>query len=367
MEKYSDKIVAFAGENLDAYKLFEDYFDTYRAETGKTGVAFDTSKSLKDKETILNQQIILEIERVSNMKNTQNLPTAVFALNPNVIWATYAVISAMTDLVLPRTLIDSIGMYTEVRVGDFGDSFAFNVSPRDLFAISKHGRGRRRTELHKQFKGQVTVIPELREVTVGVALYRVLAGQESLAEFVMKLVRSIESQMAYDCYSAFDTAMGALPNTPTNEALRVVGAWDAKTAVELAQKVSAWNNGAEPIFVGTKLALSNILPNDANYRYDFDSPYVKVGFIPVFNGYSCLVLPQIADWENPFALRLDDTRIYIIAPSVGKPIKLCLEGATLTNTTGTFDAANLEQTTTLFKSWGTAVATSSVAALYDMP
>lgn len=367
MEKYSDKIVSFAGDNIDVYKLFEDYFDTYRAETGKTGVSFDTTKSLKDKETILNAQILCEIERVSNMKNTQNLPTAVFAMNPNVVWATYAVISAMTDLVLPKVIIDSIGMYTEVRVGDFGDNFSFKVSPRDLFVVSKHGRGRRRTELHKQFKGEVIVTPELREVTVGVALARVLAGQESLAEFVMKLVQSIESQMAYDCYAAFNTAMGNLPNTPANQALRVVGAWDAQTAVQLAQRVSAFNGGVKPIFVGTQLALSNILPNDANYRYELDSAYVKVGYIPVFQGYNCLVLPQIADWENPFAVKLDDTRIYIMATSVGKPVKLCLEGSTLTNATGTFDAANLEQTTTLFKSWGVGIATSAVAACYDMP
>lgn len=368
MSKFSDKIIAFAGaDNLTVYEQFQDYFNHYRNEVYNAKTAtFDTSVSLEEKEAKINEGLIGEIERVAQVSNVGNLPTAVFALNPNVIWATFAVVSAMVDLVLPKTIIETTGLYTEVRVGDWGDNFAFDVTPRDLFMVSKHGRGRRRVEANKQFKGQITVFPELREVTVQVSLYRVLAGKESLAEFVMKVVRSIETQMAYDCYVAFNTAMNALPTTPVNQELQITGAFDQNTMVTLAQKVSAFNNGAKPILVGTQVALSSVLPNDANYRYLLESDYVKIGYIKTLAGYDTLVLPQVADWENPFGLLLDDTKIYIIAPQAGKPVKLCIEGSTLTNTINHFDSANLESTTTLMKSWGTGVATSAVAALYTL-
>lgn len=363
MAIYADNIVKFAGENMSVYESFRDYFNHYKAQNYGSKVTFDTSKDLVQKEEAINKALFSEIERVSQVSNVGNLPMASFAMNPNVIWATFAVIGAMVDMVLPETVIEDTGLYTDVRVGDWGDSFSFDVQPRDLFLVSKHGRGRRKVESTKQFKGQVNVIPEAREITVQVSLYRVLAGKESLAEFAIKAIRSLETQMAYDCYVAFNTAMNNLPTTPTNTSLKVTGAFNQNTLVELAQKVSAWNGGMRPIIVGTKTALSKAVPANSNYRYDIESNYVKVGYLQTISGYDTLELPQVADWENPFATLLDDDKLYIIAPQ-SKPVKLCLEGNTLSNTTQHFDNANLQSDTTMIKSWGTAVATSAVAGLY---
>ncbi len=134
-----------------------------------------------------------------------------------------------------KLLVDSIGMYTDVRFGGFGDSFAFDVAPRDLFVVSKHGHAKRTAEVHKQFKGQVTIVPELREITTQVSLYKVLAGKESLADFVMRCVRSIETQMSIDCYKAFDAAMTNLPTTPVNGQLKATG-YDQSTLVRFCSE-----------------------------------------------------------------------------------------------------------------------------------
>jgi hypothetical protein len=355
-------VMNFAGESVDIYNKFKDYFNQFKAVNYGSKASFDNSKSLDEKEAIVNAGLMKEIERVAGITNVSNLPAEVFAMNPNVQWATFAVVSAMVDMVLPETIIDSIGVYTDVRTGGYGDSFAFDVKPRDLFVVSKHGKARRSTEATKQFVGQKTIQTELREITVQVSLYRVLAGKESLAEFVMKVIRSMETQMAYDCYTTFDTAMSNLPTTPTNGELKVTGAFDQATFVKLAQRVAAYNGGAKPIAIGTLGAVSKILPSNANYRYDIASDYVKVGYIPNISGVDVMVLPQVADWKNPYKLALDDTKIYIISAGAQKPVKLCLEGSTFSNTTGTFDNANLTQTTTMFKSWGTGVCTNAIAA-----
>jgi hypothetical protein len=74
-----------------------------------------------------------------------------------------------------------------------------------------------------------------------------------------------------------------------------------------------------------------------------------------------MALPQVAAWATPFSLALDDAKIYLVSPSSQKLVKLVLEGSTLSNTTGVYDNANLTQSTTLFKSWGSAIATNSAA------
>ena len=85
----------------------------------------------------------------------------------------------------------------------------------------------------------------------------------TLAEFVRKAVMSIETQMRYDIYDAFAAAMNSLPNVSGDSQLRFSG-WSQDDAIALAQKVSAWNGGKQPIFLGTKLALSKILPASTN-------------------------------------------------------------------------------------------------------
>jgi hypothetical protein len=171
--------------------------------------------------------------------------------------------------------------------------------------------------------------------------------------------------MTVDVYNTFATAMAALPASPANTALRVSG-YSQADLVDLATKVTAFNAGQKAIVMGTRKALLNVLPDDANYRYMLESEYVKLGYVRTINNYDVMPLEQVADWENPFALKLDDTKLWIVSPSSQKLVKLCLEGSTLSNTTAPFDNADLTQSTTLTKSYGQAIATNSVAATIEL-
>jgi hypothetical protein len=53
----------------------------------------------------------------------------------------------------------------------------------------------------------------------------------------------------------------------------------------------------------------------------------------------------------------------VLAPSAGKPVKVVIEGSTMTNTSNFWDKADLSQTTTLMKDWGVGIATSGVCGL----
>jgi hypothetical protein len=93
---------------------------------------------------------------------------------------------------------------------------------------------------------------------------------------------------------------------------------------------------------------------------------VKVGYLRDFQGTDIMVLPQVADWQTPFGLKLSDERIWLVSPSSQKLIKVVLEGNVLSYTSDVYANANLIQTSTLIKSWGTAVATNAVAATIQL-
>jgi hypothetical protein len=228
-------------------------------------------------------------------------------------WATFAVVSAMIDMILPESIIDTIGAYAEVRTIGWGDTAVFDVEPRDLFVVSKAGRGQRSTEVHKQFRGTISITPVMHELTVAVSLYKVLAGQESLANFVAKVVRSLETQLSTETYDVFAAGMAALPTTATT-GLQVAG-FSQASLVRLCQQVSAWNQGSKAVICGTQLALVNVLPDDGNYRYTLNDEFFTLGYVKTAFGFDVLAFPQVADLTTPFGMRLAGDRLWIISPS----------------------------------------------------
>jgi len=362
--KIPANVMAFSQGKTEVYEAFRDYFNQYKSINGNKVVQFDNTVSFEEKGAKMHKALLGEISRVSGIGNMSEFKPEVWASHPTYNWASFAVIDAMIDMILPETLVDSMGIYSDIRTGGYGDSFKFTVKPRDLFVVSKAGKGKRTSEVHKQFDGVVTAIPEEHDITVQVSLYRVLAGEENLADFVLKAVRSIETQMTVDAYNAFNTAMGNLATGAGN--LRVAG-YTQDAAVNLAQTVTAYNQGAKAVFLGTQIALSAILPTNANFRYTLDSDFVKLGYVQTAFNYDALVLPQVADWTNPFNMLLDNKRIYVVSPSSQKIVKMCLEGSTTAQATGVYDNANLTQTTTLKKNWTAIVATNSIGGVITLP
>ncbi len=365
MNKLPFEVMKFAGKDTSIYDSAIEYYKRYMNENHGRKFSCVTTTPLETMEAALNESILKEIGKFSFLPNFNltDFPLQTWARHPNFEFAAFAIIANVVEAILPIALVDSIGAYTDIRTIGYGDTAAFNIEPRDLFLVSQAGRGMRQGEIKRQFPGQVTLNPVQHEMTVGVSLYRVLAGEESLARFAMKAVASLEDQMAREAYSTFATAMDALPSTPGNGQLKATG-WSQDTFVNFAQKVTAWNGGNKAVLMGTQRALAQVLPDNANFRFDLESDYVKVGFIKDFAGYSVIGLPQVADWSSatPFGLILDDTKLWIASPSANKLVKLVLEGQTMSAATGPFDASNLMQTNTFYKSWITGIATNSIAA-----
>lgn len=347
------------GTSKDLFLGFADLYNHYRSEIlKKEGLVYTKTTSLDEKEKTMNALLQREIVKYSGANIQGIIPPEMLVSNPLYQWATFAVVNTLVDMVIPDTIVDSIGMYTDIKTGDYGNNFSFDIKPNDLFYVTRSGKGVRHAEVQKSYNGQVVVTPVEHDITVQVNLYRVLSGKESLAEFAIKSLRSIETEMAYDAYTAFSGAMNNLPTTPGSE-LQYTG-FSTANAIDLIQKVTSYNNESKAILVGTLKAVNRILPTDTNYRYSLDSDYVKLGYVQNFAGTDVLVLPNKADWKNQYKSLLDDNKIYVVSPSAQKIVKLCIEGSTQAITGDTYGNANLTQETTLKKMWATGVATNAI-------
>jgi hypothetical protein len=373
--KLPSSVINFAAGDpvrVGFFEEFKDYWNQYRSENGPKDkhYAFSTTDAagkpitFAEKENLLNAHLKREIGKLAQV-DFSAMPLEQLITNPQVKWATFAIVDQLIDSILPDTIIDSIGSYCEVRTGDWASTFSFDIRPRDLFAVSAAGFGMRTAEVRKQYDGQVTINPVMHQIAVGVNLYRVLAGLESLAWFVAKAVKSMETAVNKEVYDVFAAAMVALSTSPAATSLQVSG-YSQDTLLNLAQKVQAWSGGANPLVLGTRRALAKVLPDDANYRYDIESEFVKVGYMRQISGVPTFELPQVADWSSPFATVLSDSYLYVIAPGTDKLVKLCLEGGTLSNTTDTFGQATLTMDTNIWKKWKAGVVTSSVAGIIDL-
>lgn len=369
--KLPSNVVEFAAGDTSLYESFRDYWHQFVAETTGKKYTFSTIDkdgkpiTLRDKEQAINAALLREVGRKANFDIT-SVPLEQAMTHPTVCWAVGNIVSTMIEAILPDTIIDSTAPYAEVRTVGYGESGIFDIQSRELFLVSRAGQASmREAEMHKGFEGQVSVNPEMRQITVGgVSLYRLLAGLESLSRFTIKAIRSIETAMTQDIYDVFDDAMAALDATATT-GLRVTGYTQADM-VQLAQRVSGYMGGAAPVMLGTKVALQSVLPDDPNYVYDIESPFITLGHVRNISGVSIFELPQVANWNSPFSTYLDDTRLYIVAPGADKLVKVVLGGATISNVTGTFDKATMLQNATFWKSWKAAIVTSSLAATIDL-
>lgn len=136
-----ESLVTFAGGNekaLDTYKGMRDYYFHYMsAVENKQGYGdFDASVSLDEKEEKMHNALLAEVERVSGCPRG-NMPFEAWSMSPQVKWATFAVVGAMIDAVLPDTIIKSVGLYTEMHTVGFGETVEFEVQPNSIFTVSQ--------------------------------------------------------------------------------------------------------------------------------------------------------------------------------------------------------------------------------------
>jgi hypothetical protein len=357
-----DNVKTFAAENADLASAMKEYAHNVLMERKGDVKAF-SAHSKDEMEGLIDKAFAAEIARRSNFAlptDGKNDSMKRYSMNPMVKYFADEIANSMIDMILPDTLMNSsIRYFADFQFADLGDSITWDVKSNALFTVSKADYRKRNTNVQRSFDTTVTMTGTNHMITVADNLFNILVGRAHIASDVMKATISIETQMLFEAYEAFTTAMDKVTGN------LLVSNYSEKSLIKLAQTVTAYNNGRKAVILGTPVALKSVLPSNSNYRYLLSDEYVRLGHLQTFNNYDVLPLEQVADpyAEAPYALKLDDSKIYVASPASDKIVKIGVFGGTYTNANDPYDTANKTQNQTLEKAWDVAVVTNSVAGV----
>lgn len=345
----------FAEGNLDFYVAFEEY---YACKNDATRVPSISIAEMSEK---INNGFLAEVERKSNVSRADNKDS--WAVNPQVQWASFAIVNEIINSLLPQYITNSLAPFVDMRTVERGDVIKFKIKPRTLYTVSLSGRGERTTFRQKSFSGDLVVAPIEHTITVYADMLSVLAGKEDIADFIRTAILSAEVEMRKDAIEALNTGLSVAANYPAK--FIESGAFSAQTAIQLAQRVQAYNYGAKPVILGTAAALSRVLPDStAGYRMNVAGANGVATFIKNFYGYDLYEIDQIPTGKD-YGMALDDNVLYFVSPSVDKVIKGVLN-TTMSNGNQFYDNADLTSNWTMHKAWDFVFASAGYAGKYTI-
>lgn len=332
---------------------WKDYVNNYRAVNFSTKKSYDTSKTLDQKELLVNAAIDKEIGNILKL-DCSFIDKEAYATNPTYQWATFAVVNKLVDMIIPDVVTEDFLHVANVTNIGYGDIADFEIKSGDLFVVTKNGNSRRHVESQRQYTGNKALVPTNHTVTTEVDLYRVLAGKESLADYAMKVVLSIESEIAIDIMTAVKESFSTLTaNFKEN-------AYNEGAFKKLAARVGAANGGSKAVALGTEIGLGTIMPTNDYLKMGLGETYSKIGYLPVFKNVPLVAIAQKIDWSSvDYDFALDDSYIYMISPQTQKLVQVVFEGGSLAIADSQFGTSNLSQKVSLHKRWAVGLITNA--------
>lgn len=338
-------LIAFAGENTDFYEAAMSYFCDKKQTAENKGLMQDAW--------------FAEVERKAGVSRQDNAVDAWIA-HPSVQWAAFAIIDATINAIIPQTILPQFSVFADFRTAGIGDVVKFKIMPKSFYTVSLTANGQRTTFRQKKSVSEIVVAPVEHIVTIYSDLYRVLAGKESIADFMNLLLVSVESAMYKDAVSALNTGIAAIPAGDLNK----TGAMDIAALVEMAETVQAKNGGVRPYIIGSAAALLKVLPDSATgYRMNVSG---EGGSIEILNNVLDFPVMRLTNAvDSTGKLVLPANKVYVISPSVDKLIKGVMTTA-MSNTNQHFDNADLTSNFTYRKGWEFVYASAATAGVYTI-
>lgn len=355
-------VVAFSENSKDLHDAIKEFSAECLKE--RKGLVAFKKHSREEMNKLINKEFAKELGRLAGCEvPTSKTELARFSQRMAVQEFADETRDVMIDAILPDVLLQSPLRYiAEIKTADFGDTIKFTIGSNQLLTVSKAGNRQHRTNVQKTFMNDLTMSGENHMITVGTNLYDILIGRSYIADEVMKSALAIETAMLFDAYDAFVSATGALTGN------LAVTNYSENSLISLCETVTAYNGGRKAVIMGTPVALKAVLPTNANYRYLLDSEYVKLGHVQTFNNYDVIPMEQVAnpyDTTTDYALKLDDTKIYVVSPASDKIVKIGLFGGTMAHQNDGKDRANGSVLHTLSSNYEVMTCTNSVAGIVN--
>lgn len=243
---------------------------------------------------------------------------------------------------------DFYAQMVEQKVIGAEDLPVFHVKKNNKYVVANCARGTQGIRRQRIAQSTDVVLnPEPHAVKVYDELIHVLSGKTSIAQMVADISKSIARAQLDDVFAAWNSLTSAELGATFAPA---AGTYDEDTLLELAQKVSAANDGAEVYFVATLAGARAINASDNSEIGKTD--IYNFGYRRKWNGIDVAVVPQ-RFVAGTTTFMFDDKVIAIFPKTDEKPIKQVLQGDTWMNIHYPEDNADLSADAVAICAWAT--------------
>ena len=235
----------------------------------------------------------------------------------------------------------------ELKNLSIGDENSFYVEGNNELTVAEFS-GNHFNIKRRRFDAGETFSVSMKDFGIRVYEYfeRIASGRVDFAQIVMKMSEAIEKQLATLAQTTFASALANLPTEFKN-----AGAYDEEGIMEIATHVQS-STGEKPYAMGTATALRKLqgIKDITKYSDNMKDIVNNTGYLSVWNGYTCLEIPQ-GHKSGTFDFTMDDKVVYFFTGGE-KPVKMVIEGETEVREIGsTWDGAmnadkTVEQTLT---------------------
>lgn len=330
----SKRFLTFSNEDKDivqaGVELYKHYLYTIKGKKEYKDFAVQVDEkgntiSYEEKERIFNVSLESEAVKRSGLVAT-GFSKERLARNSIIKEMRYELLSEIIDTIYPQTIIDDFGQFAEVRNGNYGDNFMFHIPNPNLFTVSKSAKGIRNGQPQRLFGQDMILTPVANTIDIEDDYEAVLQGKSNFGEWMTKVALSMQTQMSVDVYNAMNAAVLAQP-----AALQIAsGAYSEKAVMQLAARIKAANQGAPCTLLGTKSALSNLLPGNDYLKVQLGEMVNDLGYVSNFRGIPAIAFDDRLVPNDPtMTLAINSTTVYVVSLGSQKPIKICLEGDTI--------------------------------------
>lgn len=223
----------------------------------------------------------------------------------------------------------------EVTQVGWGENAKYSVRSNEMFIVNDLAEGVARGGLQTSYDTEYTVAASPKQIATYVDWYHVATGKQDWGYIVAKTGLSYATYiqaraikvMASLITNAGDWGMGGY----------IANGFSDTNWVVTSDNVRMANGGAKVYGLGTKTALMDILPDQTTaitgFRYGEDSDIIKVGHLPLYKDVPLIELEQalLPNTVNGTPVRVvPENIIYLMPLGYYKPIKVVIEGNTLT-------------------------------------
>ncbi len=362
----STRTMKFSNEQKDLYEMglklfrhfrYENEVDSNKKEKLKTYASGD---SLEIKNKKFNKALQAFAIRSANLPEDVTFNASTLALHPNVQFHTFAVIAELLDTLVPETVLDNFGQFSEIKTVGWGDQLLFTEPNTDLFVVTTQARNNRKTTRQRLMTNDLIMQPKNHAITVGEHWYRIVTGQVNFAEFINRAVLSMQNKIYTMVYDAIVDSYDTLSADYKEE-----GVFNARTFNQLRNRVIAKNGGGRASAFGAQTALSQIIPEQQGFQFGLGQEYNQQGYLGTFQGTNLFELAQrLIPGTDDFAL--DEEMVLILSSLNPRMIKIGFEGNTLTFNTPSAQSADLGQDYTMRQSFDVQLINSGAYGIYKI-